>query len=186
MRRFIDESWLVLVLGTGFALLLGAAQAGFGPRIASNRRAALEAAVFEVVPQAVRFERVPVGAQEVFRCLDQAGAFVGWAIPASGFGFQDKIDLVFGLSADGATVTGLTVLNQKETPGLGNKIEEQAWRAQFKGLDATRPASVVKGAPRDQAHQVQAVTGATISSVSAMNIVNRALADLRPQLLEHQ
>ena len=184
IKKFLGESWLVLVVGTGFAVLLAGAQAGFGPRIAQNKREALEQAVFEVVPGAEKFERLSAGARQVFRCLDAAGQLVGWAVPASGFGFQDKIELVFGLSADTNTITGLKILDQKETPGLGNKIEEAAWRAQFKGLDATSPGSTVKGAPKDKAHEVQAVTGATISSTSVMKIVNQAAAEVRPKLSE--
>lgn len=182
MRKFLAQSWLVLLLGTGFSVALAGAQAGFGPRIRENERQALESAVYEVVPDAARFEEIDVSGRKVFKCVKESGDLCGWAVPASGFGFQDEIRLVVGLSPDGNTVTGIKVLLQKETPGLGNKIEEQEWRDQFVGLDASRPGTMLKSEPKDKAHEVQAVTGATITSVSVMSIVNGVLADVRPRL----
>jgi len=182
MRQFLAQSWLVLLLGTGFSVALAGAQAGFGPRIRMNERQALESAVYEVVPGATHFEEMDVDGRRVFKCVDDAEALCGWALPASGFGFQDEIKLVVGLSPDRNTITGIKVLSQKETPGLGNKIEDKEWRDQFTGMDATRAGTMLKHAPQDKAHEVQAVTGATITSVSVMRIVNGVLADVRPRL----
>ena len=48
-----------------------------------------------------------------------------------GQGYADTIERLLGLSTDFRSITGLFVLDQKETPGLGNKIITDAWRSQF-------------------------------------------------------
>lgn len=183
MRKFLNESWLVLVMGVGFALLLAGAQAAFGPRIAHNKREALEKAVLEVVPGEASFQEIPLdGGRSVFKCFDDRHQQIGWAIPASGFGFQDKIELVLGLSPDGRRVTGLDILENKETPGLGNKIDDQPFRGQFRGLDAGSPIKAIKGKRQDADHEIDAITGATISSESVVKIVNQAVTEVGPRL----
>ncbi|UCF33483.1 MAG: FMN-binding protein [Phycisphaerales bacterium] len=186
MSKFLSESWLVLVMAVVFAGLLAGTQTALTPAIERNKRAALEAAVFDVVPGAVRFEEQSVGLYTVYKCFDDKDRFVGWGIPHADFGFQDKIRLVVGLSPDGATVTGLKVVENTETPGLGNKIEADEWRGQFAGLDAGSPVKVVKKPRTDERHEIQAITGATISSEAVTKIANRVLTDVRPKLLERE
>jgi len=72
------------------------------------------------------------------------------------------------------------VLEQKETPGLGARIVEAGWREQFAGKPARRPLKVSKAATGEE--EVQAVTGATISSESVVSIVNEAVAGFRRAL----
>jgi len=182
MRRFLADSWLVLVLGTSFSVALAATQTALAPRIEANREAALASAVFEVVPGTVRYTERRVGLRPVYECFDAEGGSLGWAIPASDFGFQDRIEVVFGLSPDGESILGLSVVEHKETPGLGNRIEEDAWRAQYVGLDAGQAISVVKRPRRDESREVQAISGATISSQAVTRIVNDANRELRPEL----
>jgi electron transport complex protein RnfG len=197
VKKFLSESWLVLLLAVVYALLLAGAQAAFGPKIEQNKRAELEQAAREVVPdaQVETLEEHPVTVdgetRTVFKCVGAEGAVVGWALVDSDFGFQDKIKLVVGLSADGNRITGLKVVENVETPGLGNKIADEAWSspdvawsAQYRGLDATRPITVVKQSARKDNNEIQAVTGATISSTAVTKIANRAVEALRPKLDE--
>jgi electron transport complex protein RnfG len=182
MRRFLSDSWLVLVLGTCFSVALAATQTALAPRIEANRRAALTSAVFEVVPGTVRYTERRVGLRSIYECFDAEGTSLGWAIPASDFGFQDQIDVVFGLSLDGASILGLSVVDNKETPGLGNRIVEDAWRAQYAGLDTGQAVTVVKRPRRDESREVQAISGATISSQAVTRIVNDTNRELVPEL----
>src|SRR4030042_4312708 len=124
MNKFIDESWLVLVLGAVFAILLAGAQTSFSARSQENQRRALNEAIGEVVPGTARSETVSIEGydREVYKCLGEDGRPTGWAIDAAGMGFADKIRLVVGLSPDATTITGLKVIENIETPGLGNKI----------------------------------------------------------------
>ena len=63
---------------------------------------------------------------------------------AGGQGYADKIELLVGIDALTENITGLFILDQKETPGLGNKISDTGWRSQFLDKPATSPLVVVK------------------------------------------
>lgn len=189
MTKFLNESWLVLALSVVFALLLAGAQAAFGPRITENKKAELESAAVDVVPAGVeRLEKVTVKVgkeqKSVFKCLDAHGELVGWALVDSGFGFQDKIKLVVGLSPDGNEITGLKVVENTETPGLGNKIDGVKFASQYEGLDATKVIAVVKRQRLRDNNEIEAITGATISSEAVTRIVNEVIDKVRPKLDE--
>lgn len=74
------------------------------------------------------------------------------------------------VKTDGNTVTGLTYYQQGETPGLGGEVENPTWRAQWVGKKLYdshfKPAiKVVKGgAPAGSSHDVDALSGATLTS----------------------
>ena len=94
--------------------------------------------------------------------------------------------MLLGLDPGGTTITGLFVLEQKETPGLGNNISTPQWRRQFNGKSTDRPLTVVKGGARGASqagHTIDAITGATISSRSVTAIVNNIIANVRGRLL---
>lgn len=187
MKKFIDESWLVLVLGAVFAILLAGAQTSFSGRIQENQSRALNEAIGEVVPGTARSEAVKVEGydREVYKCLGEDGQPTGWAIDAVGMGFADKIRLVIGLSPDATTITGLKVIENIETPGLGNKIAgtgPDAWVNQFQGLKATTKVIRTKQKADAGKNEIQAITGATISSDGVTKIINDALERVRPGL----
>ena len=100
-------------------------------------------------------------------------------LPAAGQGFADRIELLVGLDVQASTITGLYVLDQKETPGLGNFIAGADFQAQFAGKSADEPLVVVKTDPASGTGEIQALSGATISSESVAEIVNRAIAGLK-------
>ncbi|MGQ9649319.1 MAG: FMN-binding protein [Phycisphaerae bacterium] len=191
MRKFIAESWLIVLLGAVFAVLLAGAQTSLQPTIRVNQQKALNEAVGMVVPGTVKTEKLAVSGydREVFRCLDGDGKLIGWAIDAAGMGFADKIRAVIGLSADAETITGLKVIENVETPGLGNKVaaeptseSDRVWADQYKGLSAAIETTVVKRAPIQGKNEVQAVTGATISSKAVVDLANKAVQRVRPEL----
>ena len=96
------------------------------PRIERNRAEALEAAIFRVLDGArsrvafvmrgaalVRFESPDGGIpkeEAVYAGYDEAGALLGFAIPAEGAGFQDTIKLIYGYDAGAQRVVGMEVL----------------------------------------------------------------------------
>jgi H+/Na+-translocating ferredoxin:NAD+ oxidoreductase subunit G len=112
---------------------------------------------------------------------DAAGRRTGVAITAQEPGFQEELSLMIGFDPGSGTLTGIEVLEQKETPGLGDKIEtDTAFRSQFPGRIAPlRRVKTRSGADRSE---VQTITGATISSRAVIRIVNNAVARWRPLL----
>lgn len=191
MKRFIGESWMILLLGVVFAILLAGAQTTLQPTIRANQERALIEAIGMVVPGTVRTEKVRLAGydREVFKCLDSDGKLVGWAIDAVGMGFADQIREVIGLSPDVEKITGLKVIENVETPGLGNKVAaepqdeaERVWADQYDDLAAGTEITVVKRLPEAGKNEVQAVTGATISSKAVTEAANKAIACVRAEL----
>jgi electron transport complex protein RnfG len=185
VKKFVDESWLVLVMGVVFACLLAGTQSSLSDRIQENRAKALNEAVAEVVPTVTQKEELEIDGNQVFKCFDAGGNLSGWAVKAQGPGFIDKIVLVVGLGPQGDMITGIKVIEDLETPGLGNKIEGE-WAEQYQGLDAMRPVKRVKGTRDKENNEISAITGATYSSDYTTDIVNDVLTRIRPKLLDSQ
>jgi electron transport complex protein RnfG len=142
-------------------------------KIGENERKAKELAAREVIPGAARVEETVIDrACSYFKGYDEAGNLVGYAVLNSEPGFQGNIKLIFGVTPDFKHSTGLIILDNVETPGLGNRIVEEAWRAQFKGL--ALPGEAVKGT-KSAENQIVAITGATISSKAVVRIINNGL-----------
>jgi len=162
------------------------------PMIERNRAEALEAAIFEVLQGATervtyvvregvlaRFES-PDGSlpkeEAVYAGYDEADKLVGFAIPAEGPGFQDTIKLIYGYDPARQRVVGMQVLESRETPGLGDKIiKDDSFLDCFSDL-AVSPDVVAIKTGRTQDHEVDAISGATISSVAVVRIINEANA----------
>lgn len=169
---------IVLTLISGIVgSLLALVYAATWPKILENERKALERAIYEVIPGATRFEEETVGAATLFKGFDESDLQIGVAMKAQGTGFQGIITLMGGFSSDFQSMLGLKVLNQVETPGLGAKIAEAEFQDQFKGLSLADDIAVIKGNVADNTKgEIQAITGATISSDAVKSILNAALA----------
>jgi RnfABCDGE-type electron transport complex G subunit len=111
------------------------------------------------------------------------GAPLQAALLLSGSGLWSVIELLLFVNEDTKTVTELKVLTQAETPGLGARIEEDAFLDQFKGLDYSEEVKVVvekKGEPGE----VDAISGATKTSQSVQVIINDGIDTFRSILEE--
>ena len=171
------------------------------PRIQAHRAAALRAAVGEVLgaPDSYRslyvteegLSRVPpegmdtVTAEKVFIGFDSGGEPVGYAITGAEPGYQDLIHLIFGYDPVEGMVLGMKVLESKETPGLGDKIvKDDEFVGSFSGVEA--PIVGVKANEgTGAAHEVDMITGATISSRTVIGTINHRLEALAGVLREH-
>ncbi len=154
-------------------------------RILLNKRHAIEQAALRVVPGAHSIAMVHESAElTIFAEKDEQGALVGYALQASGTGFQDKIALCVGVNPEFTQILALTIIDQKETPGLGAKIQDNNSFLRFwHNRDCSRPLALRKPPVADIAalapNEVNTITGATISSTAVVNIVNAALNKAR-------
>ena len=191
------------LLGT---LTFGGALAGillvvaFGltlPAIEANKARALDVAVKEVLKSPEHYDtlyvvngaltkQLPPGAdakklEQVYLGYTPDHQRVGFAIMAANPGFQDVITLIFGYDARSRKLIGMKVLESKETPGLGDKIEtDRTFIGQFDGVQA--PLTGVKKGKRSGGRDVEMITGATISSRAVIRIINKALERLGPMV----
>jgi electron transport complex protein RnfG len=180
--KYLVDAWLVIFLGILFGGALAFIHTTLDARIKKNQLDETLSQIPSLVPGACKGEKVEVPGLAVFKGLKADGATAGWVLQARGQGFADVIQVLVGVDAKADAITGLYVLEQKETPGLGDNITKEKWREQFKGKGTTAPLSAVVSAPSGS--QVKAVTGATISSVSVCEIVNEAVAKFREKLVE--
>ena len=194
-----EPSSIRLTLTLGLAglisgmLLVGAHEITL-PLIKANEAAAMKKAVLNVVPGAVQTKRLEssdggfVEAVEgsespVFGAYDGAGRLKGYALLGQGPGFQDVIVLIYGYDPLQRTVTGLEIIDSRETPGLGDKIfRDPDFRGAFTALAVAPEVKVIKGGGASEPNEVDAITGATISSRAVVNIVNATNRDWLPLL----
>ncbi len=156
------------------------------PTITANKARELREAVFKVLPGVSRMQAlvyrdgsimaVPEPGKDepvVYGGYDDRGDFVGYAMPGAGPGFQDTIAILYGYVPQEKRVVGMEVLESRETPGLGDKIyKDLDFVAEFSALSVEPEIVAVKKGTSTQPNEVDAITGATISSKAIVRIIN--------------
>jgi len=153
-------------------------------KIEFHRQEALKAAISEVIPEHDRYEIVQKSGFDFYVGLTEK-EIVGIAFQAAGSGFQGKIMMMVGMTPDFETVTGMKILEQIETPGLGTKIVEDPtnrenpywFPQQFRNKPASEAFTVVKNRKPAADAEIEAITGATISSKAVVVIINQFIRD---------
>ncbi|HZX09702.1 MAG TPA: FMN-binding protein [Acidobacteriota bacterium] len=154
-------------------------------RIEMNRQQEIQTAINEVIPSTKTSHKIYEDETlTVYESLDENKNNVGFAVYTSGTGFQDIITLMYGVDPSVSKIKNLTILDQKETPGLGAKItDEKSFLRFWEGRNCEKPLSLRKPAvdsPEKLApSEVNAITGATISSEKVLEIVNLSLQRLK-------
>lgn len=210
----VPGAWAMVraLVGVGLVcgLLIVSAFLFTEPIIARNRAAALERAIFAVLPAArtsrafalagdgrlVPAETAAPAAPVVHAAYDERGALAGVAIAARGLGYQDVIEVLYGYDPAREAIVGLEVLSLRDTPGLGDKIEsDPQFLRNFEHLDVrlaaggaalANPIVPVKPGEKEQPWEVDTITGATITSSAVARMLDESAAfwvpRLRPQL----
>ena len=179
------------------------------PIIEENKRIAIEQAVSKVVPGAVSKRDLLLGPEGVFPgegsrsgkgeriyvAYDSEGGFSGIALEASAAGYQDVIRILYGYNPSCQCVTGIKVLKMAETPGLGDKIAfDPAFLENFVALDARLDKQgealinaivTVKHGSKSQPWEIDAISGATISSNAIGRMINMSGKRMFPLINRH-
>ena len=179
---------ITLVAG---ALLGGVYEMTKAPIDAANL-AAKEAAYRTVFPDAASFDagdladKIPAANEEIaglgygkvtvdeaVAASDASGTAAGYVVTAtSNDGFGGAITVSVGIQSDG-TVNGIEFLTLAETAGLGMNADKPEWKGQFAGKKADVFSVTKDGASSDD--QINAISGATITSRAVTNAVNAAV-----------
>jgi len=203
---------LVLTLGVVAAvcglIIVGAYQVT-RDAVTANRRLALERSVFKVVPAAASLVEyhalagggvtpatsagAPAGAIRFFAAYDSADRLAGIAAEGAAKGYADTVRLLFGYQPGCQCITGIGVVSMRETPGIGDRIvTDKAFLANFTALDARLDAELsglaheirtVKHGTKANAWEIDAISGATITSRAVGKAVNDAAQALLPRLV---
>lgn len=166
-------SLVLLVISVVVALLLSFTNSITIDKIAGNNRIEQNLAKQAVFPDATDFSNLYYekdAVSSVFAAVDKDKNTLGWCVNVKPKGYGGEIDLIVGIKKDG-TLSGIKVVSNSETAGLGAKCTDEKFTKQFEGK--CLPLSVVKtGAKAD--NEVSAITGATITTKAISSGVNEA------------
>lgn len=98
---------------------------------------------------------------------------VGYTIKVTPKGYNGAVELVVGITITGK-IDGIKIIAQSETPGLGANAVKPDFSNQFKGKALT-PALIVVKTPTSNPNEIDAITGATITSKAITLGVNEAI-----------
>ncbi len=189
---------ICLVFGTGIAIVNYATQ-GLLVRNAAMHRNRVLCRAFELPVDGSSAEAFQQAVDQHLAAADMEGRSVyrrttpgqeSIGFDFGGMGFWGPIEGIIVLSPDLRNVLNIQFYEHQETPGLGARIEEPWFTDQFKGLqidwDNPRGNRIVVGASPDPDPQnrVDAITGATQTSMALGRFLNDELAQIRELKLE--
>ena len=169
---------LLLIAGVS-SFLLAFVNDVTAPIIAEREAAERAEAMAAVLPAAATFSEKKTVSLTVdgedeeivyYEGLDSTGALIGYVFTASGAGYGGDVAVMTGVDMDGV-VTNIEITGINETPGLGMRAQEESFLSQYIGKSGS--LTVSKTAAGDE---IQALTGATITSTAVTDAVNAALA----------
>ncbi len=140
--------------------------------IAKNNAEKADALRYSVFPEASGFEK-----QDGYYTAVKNSEIIGYIFETSAKGYGGDIEVLTGITADGA-VAGVEIMSHGETPGLGANCTNESFKGQFKeSAPKSNGYSVTKGNANYQNGEIDAITGATISSKAVTSAVNEALEE---------
>jgi len=177
--------------------------------INANKRIALERAVFKVIPGATSMQAYVVSPSglvpaesaqgkagiKFYAARDAAGNLKGLAAEAGAMGYADMVRVLYAYNPEKQAIDGFGVVSHRETPGIGDKIiTDKHFQTNFQALDArlnadasglANPIKVVKQGSKQHAWEIDAISGATVTSRAVAKGINESAQNWLPLLLPH-
>lgn len=197
------------LVATVCGMLIVTAYQGTLEPVAANKKLALERAVFKVIPGAVLVKEyvvstgglqpagavVPDGAVKCYAAYDAAGTLKGIAAEGAAKGYADTVRVLYAYDPAKQAITGFGLVSMRETPGIGDKIiTDEAFLKNFVALDAglsddlkslAHAIKVVKHGSKQNAWEIDAIAGATVTSKAVGKGINESAQKLLPLLVPH-
>ncbi|MCP5277184.1 MAG: FMN-binding protein [Thiobacillus sp.] len=201
---------MIVTLGlvaTLCGILIVSAYQGTLEAVAANKRIVLERAVFRVIPGATSMKSFhassagivpasgyqPEGGIAFHAAYDQAGQLKGIAAEGAAMGYADMVRVLYAYDPQRQVIVGFGVVSHRETPGIGDKIiTDAAFLKNFQALDVRLAADMkalanavrtVKHGAKNQPWQIDAITGATVTSKAVGKGINDSAQRLLPLLV---
>ncbi len=173
MNQMVKFGLILGVICLAATLVLAVTYEVTKPKIDAAMHGEVQKALKTVMPEADFFKLSTLDGTEYFEALSRS-ALIGYCLKTTGSGYGGYITIMIGFDTKGI-IKGVRVLEHQETPGLGSKINEVLpgqtdpyFLNQFKGKDG-RGVRLGK--------DIDAITGATISSKAVTDTVNKAITD---------
>lgn len=189
-RSITRNSILLALFAACTTALIAGTQLLTKSDIAEQKRQAEEKALLQVVPRSrhdnsMLDDTIPVGPQDVRLGLREEkqiyvarekGEVIAVIIPATARdGYTGDIELIVGVNRDG-TIAGVRALAQRETPGLGDKVDlkKSDWMLGFNGRSLTNPKLAGWAVKKDNG-VFDEFTGATITPRAVVTAIRKVL-----------
>jgi electron transport complex protein RnfG len=179
MRMVVVLSLIAVISGGSLAVVDSLTR----PQIEVNKVKAINQGLKRLIPDADEFKKIEIREQgetyTVYRG-EKNENLKGWGFLLSGSGFQDKISIVAASDPSISSLLGIEVLEQKETPGLGDNMKKDYFQDQFRGLSVLKAIGFVKNRkPDPNSNDIQAISAATISTTKLLAIINDNMKKIR-------
>lgn len=118
---------------------------------------------------------------DYYTVYGEEGDIIGYAFQTQGSGYGGAIEMLVALedttlTENDTVVRGISIISQAETPGLGAKIEQESFLNQFESINAKEVQLA------DNGGQIDAISGATISSSAVVDEVHRSALEKAEQI----
>ncbi|EJO5346295.1 RnfABCDGE type electron transport complex subunit G [Clostridium botulinum] len=175
----------LLIITAVAGLILGGAYSITKKPIAEQVKKTNSEAMKETLPKADEFQVMEGKAKDSVLEVNEGKSgsdTAGYAIKVLTKGYGGEIELMVGVSKEGK-VQGIKILSHSETPGLGANADQPKFSGQFKEKPTEKDLEVVKRAPGKD-NEIEAITGATITSRAVTKGVNDAIKFYKDELLD--
>jgi electron transport complex protein RnfG len=178
MKKIVKLGFVLFVVTAVTGLILGVVNDITAEPIRATQARLKAEALAGAMPEAAEFSvrELAGGADPMMKEVNvgtkEDGGLAGYCIIVTPSGYAGAIELVVGVKADGG-VRAIRILNQSETPGLGAKAPQPPFSGQFDNQDVESVTIVKRQA--ESAGEIQAISGATITSTAVGLGVNTAL-----------
>ena len=172
----------LLIISAVAALLLALTNSVTSSTIAQRNEQANAEARKLVLESAQDFEQVKdvktdnskgVEVSEIYEAKDASGNTVGYTLKVLPSGYGGTIELMVGIDSAKGQVSGINVVSNSETAGLGAKSTDPEFSDQYKGKPLEELSVLKNGTPGDT--EIKAISGATITSTAVTNGVDAAV-----------
>lgn len=165
--------------------ILGAVNSVTRPFIERNELASEEKAMKQLIVEAESFITVLVEEEKKIEetvikkvvAAKKDSKTVGYVLRVEPNGYGGIIKMLVGVDTEGK-VKGISILEHSETPGFGANANRETFKGQFK--ERHTPLKLSKSSPKED--EIEAITGATITSTAVTDAVNTAAEYVK----EHQ
>lgn len=200
-----NQKMLGAMAGIGIicAFLIVLTYEGTAATIEKNKAAALEQAIYKVIPDISDIKAFQLNedgsmtvskgsdnkVKKIYAGYDKTATLKGIAIQGNGKGYGDVLNLLYGYDPVEQKIIGFNVLESKETPGIGDKIEKGTFPDNFKSMDVSlndqkdklkNNIITVKHGEKKNSYEIDGITGATVTSRAVGNILNTSANEWMP------
>lgn len=192
-KTIIKDAFILFAITVISGLILGGVHELTKDIIAKSSNSAYMEAYKTVFPDAAEFkeddkmteavkktnEELPskdygnVGIDQALQVIDKNGAIMGYLVTShSNDSYDGVVKILVGVNED-KTIKGIEMLELNDTPGLGQRAEEPEFKGQFAGKSGESLTVTKSGNAGDA--EINAISGATITSRAVTNAVNAVL-----------